>query len=363
MFHCRHLQHKFPDMLVDVPLHSFSTSTATGTVLVAMSAEEISLFFGEPQRLLTIGDNFQILADQDLQEDSWEEVLQTANPSILLAAWKAKPLPPRYLASQACALNYVCYAAGSVRHLIPRSFLENGGMVTNWGNLVAASVAEHALLLALAALRNMGNWRKAISESHTIRRPSQFLQTRTLRGKSVGLHGYGSIARALVKLLKPFNVTIRSYSAGVPRHIMAQDGVVACDSLADLFSSSEILFECEALRPETQGSVSERELAYLAENAVFVNVGRGLVVDEQALIAHAQKQKTRIALDVVVREPITSGSPFFGIESTILSPHIGGPAADEYRECGDFALQNIKLYQLGLPLQGVVTLDTYDRAT
>ncbi|MDR1280974.1 MAG: hydroxyacid dehydrogenase [Opitutaceae bacterium] len=328
-----------------------------------MNAEEMDIFFGGTIPSISGDCEIRHLSNQQPITNQWRQTLREINPSIILASWMTPSLPLEHIDSPECALKYVCYTSGSVKHLVPRTFIEKGGLVTNWGTLVAHAVAEHALLLGLAALRNLGCWRHVIANSSQIRRPAFFLQTLLLRGKRVGIHGYGAVARALVALLKPFDVRVKAYSSGVPSWLMNRDGVAPCDSLEELFASSEVLFECEALRPDTETSVTAGLLALLPENAAFINVGRGRVVDEEALCREAQARRIRVALDVVAQEPLTGQSPLVKLEHPVLSPHVGGPTSDQYRMCGRFVINNIRNYMARDTLCGLVTLEMYDLAT
>lgn len=284
------------------------------------------------------------------------EELARSNPAVVVTSWQTPPLPEEWLAAPECRLRYVCHAGGSVRRQVPRSFLERGGLVTNWGGAVAPAVAEHALLLALAALRDAGRWRDAIAGG---RAPV----TRSLFGKKVGIHGFGRIAQRLVRLLRPFGGEIRAYSGGVPASLFAESGVEDAPSLEVLFAESEVLFECEALTPETAGSVTEACLRLLPEDAVFVNVGRGAVVDEAVLERCARSGKLRVAVDVLAREPASPAAGLYHIPGVVISPHIGGPVLDDYPLIGRDALKNIERYLAGAPVENVVDLAQYDRST
>src|SRR5690606_10686647 len=100
-----------------------------------------------------------------------------------------------------------------------------------------ASVAEQALLLTLGALRSAPRWRDAIAR--TI--PLDALRTKPLRGRRVGLHGFGRIAVRLARLLQPFEVELRAFSAGVPADIFARERVAPAASLEELFAWSDVL--------------------------------------------------------------------------------------------------------------------------
>ncbi len=302
--------------------------------------------------------------DYEKRETDWEKVLLDFRPTVLISSWSTPAIPEAYVRDPRCSLEYVCHIFGSVRMIVPRLFLEQGGAVTNWGNIVAAQVAEQALLLALGALRNMPNWRQFVRTQGTqIRNSASELGTRTLFGQSVGIHGFGRIARELVKLLKPFQLTLSAYSPGVPPEFMRAHDVQPAPSLKHLFASNHVLFECEALTPETERSVTAATLAALPDQAVFVNVGRGRIVDEEALRQEVASGRIRAALDVLIEEPLTTVSPFFKLPNVLLSPHIGGPTNDRYPACGANALKNLFRYLSGEPLHSLVTLADYDRST
>lgn len=292
----------------------------------------------------------------------WRDYLKEFAPEVLVSCWSTPALPEEWLAAPECPLKYVSHITGSVRKVVPRSFLERGGVVSNWGAIAAPMVAEHALLLGLAALRNLSLWRPLIAQPTKGRRSEQ-LETRSLYGRNVGLHGFGQVARALTELLKPFGVTIRAYSAGVPNEFVRAHGVLPCHSLNELFSSSDILFECEALTERSRSSVNAEALACLRDDAVFVNVGRGLVVDEEALIREASSGRLRVALDVVAHEPLSSASTLARIPGVLLSPHIAGPTVDRYPDCAALALANVERYLCGEPVQAQLTLAVFDRST
>lgn len=333
-------------------------------ILVAINRREREAFLGDAE----IGpggpgeSRIEWFDPSEKPDGEWREALRRAQPDVLVSCWSTPPLAAA--AGAYPQLKYVCHLAGAVRRLVPRPFIEGGGLVSNWGDAVGPQVAEHALLLALLALRNGAGWHAYIRDLASSRaNPALVLRTRTLFGRRVGLHGFGRIARTLVGLLKPFGVEIAAYSEGVPPEFMRAHGARPCASLRELFAQSDVLFECEALTPETALSVTAETLAALPDDAVFVNVGRGMVVDEAALAREAAVGRIRIALDVVHEEPMTAASAIFANEAALFSPHIAGPTADRYRHCGQFALENIARYLAGQPVLARVTLADYDRST
>lgn len=348
------LSHPLPPLPVAPPLPS---------LVIALTVHERCLFFGSAVESGALPSLVHALwpTDAELAPEAWPEFLRRTRPDILLTGWSTPPLPAAWLDSPECSLRYICHLTGSVRKVVPRSFFEKGGLVTNWGSFAGPFAAEHALLLALALLRNLNAWRPFIAQPPGLRR-SASLGTRSLFGRRVGLHGFGSIARALLPLLRPFGVSLHVFSAGVPDAAISAEGAEPCASLEELFRRSEILFECEALTLATTGTVSAALLRALPDGAVFVNVGRGRVVDEPALVREAASGRIHVAVDVTAEE-MTDRTALFRVPAAILSPHIAGPSHDQYGRCGELALQNVARFLKGEPPVERVTLEIYDRST
>jgi phosphoglycerate dehydrogenase-like enzyme len=218
------------------------------------------------------------------------------------------------------------------------------------------------MLLVLGALRNVPLWGEMMSEpSYSVLELLPSLQTRSLRGKRVGLHGFGAIAREIVEIFKVHKVRLFAYSAPVPRKFIESLGVSYCATLEELFSQSDILIECESLTAASKGSVSEDVLKLLPEDAVFVNVGRAAVVNESALIRIAREKRLRVAVDVYGEEP--ANRELLELPNAFLSPHIAGPTSDVYSECGKRALENVARFLNGEEVNGAITPQVYDVST
>ena len=134
-------------------------------------------------------------------------------------------------------------------------------------------------------------------------------------------------------------------------------------SLEQLFSTSDVVVELAAATPDNQHLVKEEHLRMIPEGGVFVNVGRGCVVEEAALIRVAREGRIQIALDVFEQEPLPPDSPLRGLPNVTLLPHLGGPTRDRRRDSGQLALRNLRAFLRGEPLEAVVTRDTYERST
>jgi phosphoglycerate dehydrogenase-like enzyme len=330
------------------------------SVLFALSASDRNVFLPDTDLDFQQAAETRYVDVSKLNPAQWEDFLLKMSPEILVTSWDTPAIPERLARLPNLSLRYVCHLAGGVNGLIPRALLERGVLVSNWGTTISHTVAEHAILLTLAALRNLPNWSSFMNMPND--RITQ-LRSKSLRGQRVGLHGFGSIACEIVRMLEPFHVEVSSYSQGVPYELFSAHGVRACSSLKELFAASDVLIECEALTVANRGSVTGEILDLLPNDAVFVNVGRGAVVDEAALIERAIKGKIRVALDVFTQEPPAPQSAFFQISDALLSPHIAGPTCGTFAECGAFAMGNIRRFMEGEPVQGAISLEMYDRLT
>lgn len=329
-------------------------------VLAAIPPEQRDLFFPGPAQ---VGDqnHWSWVDPRSLTAEAWPALLRREHPDVLVACWATPRVPDEAIAPRGGSVSYVCNVAGSVRHLVTREQIAAGLYVTNWGTLAAPMVAEHALLLTLATLRNLPSWPSPYARA--ARDGLQRYESHTLYGKRVGIMGFGAIARALIPLLQPFRPRIRAFSFGVSAQMITAGGAEPAASLESLFGESDVLVCCESLTPYTQEVVGRALLQLLPRDGVFVNVGRGAIVKQEDLVAVAQERRLRTGLDVFVPDPLPEDSPLWTLPSAVLSPHIGGPTQDGCPDCGRWAEANVHRFLAGEVPHGVITLDVFDRST
>ncbi len=303
----------------------------------------------------------QVCPSSFTSDAEWIELLRECNPEVLVAAWKTPSLPEN-LSEIAPALKYVCYLPGSIRHLVPRSAIEEGLIVTSWGSSVRRTISECALLLALSCMRRVRYWTEQMHFDGGWKTPET--QTQSLFERRVGLHGLGLISQKLVDLLKPFTNEISAYSPSVPDSIYQDLGVSRSETLEDLFSTNDVVIELAALTPKTELMITEELLRMIPQGGAFVNVGRGAVVDEAALARVAKDRlDLQIGLDVYGIEPLPLDSPFRGMDNVMLLPHLGGPTTDRRRDAGDHGLENLRRFLANEDLIDPYDLGMYDRAS
>lgn len=176
-----------------------------------------------------------------------------------------------------------------------------------------------------------------------------------LEGKTLGIVGYGSIGSAAAARAKVFDMRI----AALRRKALTDDPLVDQSytgaQLNDLIAASDYLLLVLPMTAETRGMIGAGQIAAMKPEAVLINIGRGPVVDEAALLRALESQKIRgAALDVFSVEPLPAGHPFYSMKNVLLSPHTAdrvegflGPAVDAF-------LENLQRFLNGQPLENLV---------
>jgi D-3-phosphoglycerate dehydrogenase len=202
----------------------------------------------------------------------------------------------------------------------------HGILVANVPEYCLEDVAEHALTLLLAALRGVVGQDRSMRRGEWSRQCA--LRTRRLRGLTLGLVGFGRIARALVEKSAGLGLRYLAYDPYVQPETAAAYSVSLVD-LETLLRQSDLISIHVPLNAETWHLIGERELGMVKPGAVLVNTSRGPVVDEQALIRALQDGRLGAAgLDVFEEEPLPVDSPLRQMENVVLTPHTAAYSED-----------------------------------
>ncbi|MEO5961117.1 MAG: NAD(P)-dependent oxidoreductase [Opitutaceae bacterium] len=331
------------------------------SILAVLTPTEVHEFLPEPLfgQMRQLAPEFRLVDPGALNDATFATELDRANPEVLVACWKTPFLPTRLPPR----LRYVCYIAGSLKRLLARAHLERGLVVTNWGGSISRTVAECALMHILGCLRQASHWAIAMHQPGVAAWKNGVTDARSLFCRRVGLHGFGSVARELVALLRPWQCPVAAFAPDLSAELAHAYDVERAASLEALFSENEIIVELAPLIPATTGIVTERLLRLIPAGGVFVNVGRGAVVDEAALLRVAREGRIGIGLDVFAHEPLPADSGFRALPHVSLTPHLAGPTIDRYGDAGAFGLKNLRAYTEDRPLQAIVTPDIYDQSS
>lgn len=178
-----------------------------------------------------------------------------------------------------------------------------------------------------------------------------------LEEATVGIIGYGGIGRAVAARARAFGMRVLA----VQRHPDRSPGngmvyrVFPPEARIDMIACSDYLVLSAPLTPETRGMVGEAEIRAMKPEAVLINIGRGPVVDEPALIRALEENRIRgAALDVFANEPLPPGHPLFSMENVLLSPHCADRTAGWLERSMDIFFDNFERFRRGEPLLSVV---------
>ncbi|MDQ8179941.1 hydroxyacid dehydrogenase [Pelagicoccus sp. SDUM812005] len=334
---------------------------STNLIVVTQRESETFLREGRLAKMEQLLEPCRVVSAEDCSPQEWESVLREANPEIVVGGWAMRPLPANALSELAPALKYVCYLAGSVRHLVSREQIAAGLLVTNWGNSISRTISECALLLTLSCMRRLTYWAEQMHDKGAWKTPAT--ETQSLFDRRVGLHGFGAIAKELVPLLRPFTSRISAYTEGMPDEVYQEYGVEKADSLEALFANHDVIIEVEALTPARHKIIGEALLRSIPAGGVFVNVARGALVDENALVRVVKSTDLQVGLDVFAIEPLPVDHPLRGCRNVTLLPHLSGPTTDRRIDSADRAIENLQRFREGKPLIAPITCEVYDRST
>jgi phosphoglycerate dehydrogenase-like enzyme len=180
---------------------------------------------------------------------------------------------------------------------------------------------------------------------------------RMLEGQTLGIVGYGAIGAAVASRARVFGMKI----AALRRRPELFEGDAGVDrafgpeQLSELIASSDYLVAVAPLTAETRGLIGKREIAAMKPTAVLINIGRGPVVDEAALIQALESGAIRgAALDVFDTEPLPAGHPFWKMPQVLLSPHTADRVEGFLGPAFDCFVENVTRYTQGGPLLNIV---------
>lgn len=311
----------------------------------------------------------RIVLSQHTSPDAAQIPTEAFAQAEVIYTYSALPNP-----DQVPRLRWVALNSAGANHVIQLPLFTTDVIFTTASGLHAINIGQFVLASILA-------WSHHLPVLFDLQRKGEWpdgrwarYAPRELRGATIGIVGYGSIGREVGRLAKSFGMRVLAvkrrthkldeHSAyeipalGDPEGTLP-DAIYGPEQLREMLAECDYVVVSVPLTPETRGMISEAELAAMKPTAYLVNIARGEVCDEAALIrALTNGQIGGAGLDVFVQEPLPQDSPLWTLPNVILTPHIAGLSPNYEQRAVDIFCQNLQRYIAGQPLLNLV-----DKAT
>ncbi|MEL7643055.1 MAG: D-2-hydroxyacid dehydrogenase [bacterium] len=240
--------------------------------------------------------------------------------------------------------------------------------VAHSSGVAVSQIGEYAVMMMLALGHRLPEMTALQAKSEWVRNRWEKLIPVELRGSTVGIVGYGSIGREIARLLQPFGVKVLA----TKRNMMqpkdsgyTQEGLgdpegalfhrlYPVQAIGSMLKECDFVVVCLPLTPSTHHLINDEVLRHMKPEAYLIDIGRGEIVDQAALLTALQEHRIAgAALDVFEEEPLNPQSPFWHLPNVYVTPHVSGVSTEYRRRAVELFIQNLTSYINGLPLQNV----------
>ena len=271
----------------------------------------------------------------------------------IFAGWTLKP---EQVAS-ARRLKWIhCLAAG-VNQLMRDDLRQSSVVITNSRHVHALTMAEHALGLILALARRLPSAVRYQQRRHWAQQDIWDEQPHPMEinGRTLLIVGYGAIGQELAQRARACGVRVVGVKRDPTRATEHADSVVGTDQLASVLPEADFVVLAAPLTPETHHFFGAEQFAAMKNNAYFINIGRGALVDADALVA-ALREKiiAGVAIDVAEVEPLAPDNPLWEAPNLLLTPHLSAVSERLWHRHAALLLYNLDRYFAGRELLNIV---------
>lgn len=308
-------------------------------------------------KLMSLGDvEFNNGKAQFTKKQLAEKIRQK---DALITGWTVPTIDGEMLKGN--SVKFIGHIGGTLKDIVDRDVFFGDLVVVTGNEAFGRTVAEHNLMMHLIGAR------KAYDFIYNMKHDksswcSGDICVDGLNGKTIGIIGYGTITKWLIRHLKPFDIKILVYSNHLLKSGIGGDGFEVC-TLDELLKRSDFVNVQTTLTPQTRHLISSEKLKLMKDNAVLVNAARGAIVDEKALIEELEKGRLFAVLDVYEQEPLPQDSKLRILDNAYCFPHVGGKTHECRENLGMVVVNALENFKLNRPIDGMVDLESYDRMT
>jgi phosphoglycerate dehydrogenase-like enzyme len=282
-----------------------------------------------------------------------EAFARAAGEADIIFNWSGSGALLRQVFCLCPRLRWVHNRSAGLEDVLFPELIESPVPLTNGSGVFSAPLAEFVLG---AILYFAQNFRRLIrNQMAGVWEPGDITE---IGGRTAGIVGYGDIGRSVATRLGAVGmhlVALRRQGSALYHADPLVNRFYGHGGLAAMVAQCQYLVVAAPLTPETRGMIGAAEFAAMKPDTVVINVGRGPVIDEQAMIqALAEKRILGAALDVFDVEPLPPGHPFYQMDNVLLSPHAADHTPDWLERAMQFFLAQFERFAKGEPLRNVV---------
>lgn len=254
-------------------------------------------------------------------------------------------------------LRWIHSTAAAVHQMMTPELRATDIVVTNARDVHGPVVAEHAIALAFALAKRLPQAAKYQMQKHWAQHDLWFSEPRPreLDGSTMTIVGLGGIGRPLARMAKALGMKVIGVREHPERGNESADEVHGYDDLDRALAEADFVVLAAPVTPRTHHLMNAARLAQLKPDAYLINVARGVLIDEEALVtALRAKSFAGAALDVTSEEPLPPASPLWEMDNVFITPHIAGLTDKMWERHYQHYTQNLRRFMAGQPLLWVV---------
>jgi phosphoglycerate dehydrogenase-like enzyme len=256
-------------------------------------------------------------------------------------------------------LKWIHSTAAGVGQLMYPELRASGIEVTNASGVHRIQMAEHILGTLIALARRFPDYFRYQQQSRWSQQElwNAPVRPRELRGQILLFIGFGAIGREVAKIMRPLGMRVWAVTRSGSAEEGLADHVFPASKLHEALPQADFIVLAAPETPETRKMMGAREFALMKPSAYFVNVSRGALVDEPALISALEQRKIAgAALDVASQEPLPTESPLWKLDNAFITPHMSAVSEHLWERQTDLLMENLERWFAGQELLNRVDL-------
>ena len=286
---------------------------------------------------------------QVVQLQNYDRVPEEITDTDIFIGWSLRP--EQFVAAK--NLKWIHSPAAAVHQLMFPELINSSVVVTNSREVHGPVVAEHAIALVLALAKRLPQAmryqikKEWAQETLWHERP----RPREISGASVAVIGMGGIGREFTARAKALGMRVLAVRENPQKGTSGADAVYGTAQLDEVLSQADYVLLCTPVTPGTTGLMNQARLAQMKPDAYLLNVGRGPLIDEKAVIAALRSRSIAgAALDVFEEEPLPADSPFWDLDNVLITPHTAAVTERLWDRHYQLISENLKRFLQGRSL-------------